>query len=162
MLVHIAAQLRGKPALFLSRCSRSLRAAALATHAWEQRLQWELGLTPAGVARWQERAATPTPTPTPAPNPTPAPTPTTNQAQLASLQLCVALPKELAFPPLSIAWRALLAILLPASEQAVAAPDPDPDPTLSLTLTQAQIQTKAPTLTLTLAGRGVAHGRRAE
>ena len=43
------------------------------------------------------------------------------EAQLASLQLCVALPKELAFPPVSGAWRALVAILLPTSEQAEAA-----------------------------------------
>ena len=54
VLVHIAALLRGKPALALSSCCKPLRTAALTLHAWEQRLQWELGFTPAGISRWQQ------------------------------------------------------------------------------------------------------------
>ena len=40
------------------------------------------------------------------------------EAQLTALQLSVALPKELAFPPICGAWRGILDVLLPASEQA--------------------------------------------
>ena len=58
--MHIAARLRGGSALLLSCCSKALRLAALATHAWEQRLQSELGFTAAGVARWQEGCRSPT------------------------------------------------------------------------------------------------------